>query len=90
MKSWHGIKHFDHDKAVLKTNLKLFHQTKGGSRRGNWGDHPPKDYESNFMHHDFVQLGKQHSRYNKDILPSIVLSQPCCEDYFMSFTVVNP
>jgi len=31
----------------------------------------PKTYESNFIHHDFVQFGKQHSRY-KAILPSIV------------------
>ena len=39
---------------------------------------PPKTYESNFIHHDFVQFGKQHSRY-KAILSSIVLSQQCCE-----------
>ena len=32
-----------------------------------WDDRPPKIYESNFIHHDIVQLGKQHS-------PSIVLS----------------
>jgi len=36
-----------------------------------WGDRPPKTYESNFVHHDFVQFGKQHSRY-KVILPPIV------------------
>jgi len=34
----------------------------------------PKAYESNFIHHDFVQFGKQHSRW-KAILWSIVLSQ---------------
>ena len=49
---------------------------------------PPKTYESNFSHHDFVQFGKQHSRY-KASLPSIVLSQQCCEVYFISLTVVN-
>jgi len=38
---------------------------------------PPKTYESNFIRHDFVQFGKQHSRY-KAISPSIVLSQQCC------------
>jgi len=48
----------------------------------------PKTYESNFIHHDFVQFGKQHSRY-KAILSSIVLSQQCCEVYFISLTVVN-
>jgi len=61
---------------------------RGGSKGGDWGDRPPKTYESNFFHHDFVQFGKQHSRY-KAILPSIVLSQQCCEVYFISPTVVN-
>jgi len=33
--------------------------------KGDWGDRPPpKTYESNFIHHDFLQFGKQHSRYN--------------------------
>jgi len=35
---------------------------------------PPKTYESSFFHNDFLQFGKQYSRY-KTILPSIVLSQ---------------
>jgi len=35
---------------------------------------PPKTYESNFIHHDFVQFGKQHSRF-QTIFPSTVLSQ---------------
>jgi len=26
--------------------------------RSDWGDRPPKTYESNFIHHDFVQFGK--------------------------------
>jgi len=30
--------------------------------RGGGGSPPPKTYESNFIHHDFVQLRKQHSR----------------------------
>ena len=47
-----------------------------------------KTYVSNFTHHDFVQIGKQHSWY-KAILSSIVLSQPCCEVYFIFLTVVN-
>ena len=39
---------------------------------GDWGDRP-KTYEKyNFIHHDFVQLGKQHSRY-KAIVSSIAL-----------------
>jgi len=50
---------------------------------------PPKTYESNFIHHDFVQFGKQHSRY-KVILSSIILSQQCCEVYFISLTVTKP
>jgi len=49
---------------------------------------PPKTYESNFFHYDFVQFGKQHSRY-KAILSSIVLSQQFCEVCFISLTIVN-
>ena len=48
----------------------------------------PKTYESNFIHHDFVQFGKQSSQF-KAILPSIVLSQQCCDAYFTSLTVVT-
>jgi len=40
---------------------------------------PPKRYESNFIHHDFVQFGKQHSRY-----------KAICDVFFISHTVVNP
>jgi len=53
----------------------------GRIKRG--GDRPPKTYEINFIHHDFVQFGKQHSRY-KAILPSIILSQQCCEVCFIA------
>jgi len=52
------------------------------------GRSAPKTYESYFFRHDFVQFGKQHSRY-KAILPSIVLSQQCCEVYFISLTLGN-
>jgi len=32
--------------------------------RGDWAiAPPPKTYESNLIHHDFVQFEKQHSRY---------------------------
>jgi len=48
----------------------------------------PQTYESNFIHHDFVQFGKQHWR-SKAILPFIGLSQQCCKVYFISITVVN-
>jgi len=46
----------------------------------------PKTYESIFIHPNFLQFGKQHSRY-KPILSSIVLSQQCCEVYFFSLTI---
>jgi len=55
---------------------------------GEWRDCPPKNYESNFFHHDFVQFGKHHSRY-KAILQSIVLSQQCCDVYFIFLVVVT-
>ena len=67
-------------------------RSRGGSRVGNWGDSPPppKTYESNFIHHDFVQFRKRHSRY-KAYSSSIVLSQQCCEVCFISlYTVVKP
>ena len=40
---------------------------------GDWGHRPLKTGESNLIHHDFVQFGKQHSRY-KAIVSSIVWS----------------
>jgi len=56
----------------------------------NPGDHhPPENQRMNFIHHDCVQFGKQHSQY-KAILSSIVLSRQCCEVYFISLTVGNP
>jgi len=50
---------------------------------------PPKTYESNFFHHNIVQARKQHSRH-KASFSFIVLSQQCCEVYFISFTVAKP
>jgi len=47
------------------------------------------ELESIFIHHDFVQFRIQHSRF-KVILSSIVLSQQCCEVYFISLTVAKP
>jgi len=43
----------------------------GAQGRIQGGDRPLKTYESIFFHHDFVQFGKQHSRY-KAMLLSIV------------------
>ena len=59
----------------------------GADTRGQLWRSPP--YESNFIHHDFVQLRKQHLQY-KAILLSIVLSQQCCEVYLISLIVVKP
>ena len=50
---------------------------------------PPKIFESNFFHHDFEHFRKQHSLY-RAIFLSIVLSQQCCDVYFISLTVVSP
>ena len=52
---------------------------RGGSS-GGWRSHHPKTYGSNFIHHNFVQFGKQHSLYTASLL-SIVLSQQCCGKY---------
>jgi len=41
----------------------------------------PKTYESNFIHHNFVQFGKQHSRY-KAILCSLLF----CHNSFVKYT----
>ena len=49
---------------------------------------PTPPYGSNFIHHNFVQFGKQHSRH-KGILLSIILSQQCCEVYFISLAVAK-
>jgi len=50
------------------------------------GYRPLETYESNFIHYNFAQFEKQHSRY-KDISPFIVLSQQCCEVCFISRTL---
>jgi len=50
---------------------------------------PSKTYENNYIHHNFVQLRKQHSRY-KATLSSIILSQQCCEAYLISLAVAKP
>jgi len=49
-------------------------------------DRPPRTYESNFIHHDFHNSEKEHSRY-KAILSPIVSSQQFCEAYFIPLTV---
>jgi len=41
---------------------------------------PPKTYESNIIHHDFVQFGKQHSRYTV---------QPLCRPLLCHSSVVK-
>jgi len=43
----------------------------------------PTTYESNFIHHDFVQFGKQNSQYKANF-PFTVLSQQFCEVCFIS------
>jgi len=53
-------------KKIYQTLLKI-----RGYPGGRLGDRPPKTSENNFIHHDFLQFGKQHSRY-KAILSSIV------------------
>jgi len=45
--------------------------------------------ENIFIQHDFVHVRNKHSRF-KVILSSIVLSQQCCEVYFVSLTVAKP
>jgi len=36
------------------------------------GDRPPKTYESNDVHHDFLQFGKQHSQYKQNRRQKVV------------------
>jgi len=66
----------------------------------------PKTNVTNFIHHDFLQFGNQRIKTNssnsldmlelsqcsrfKVILSSIVLSQQCCEVYFISLTAEKP
>jgi len=46
----------------------------------------PKTYESNLIHHNFVQFGKKHSRDEVISSSCIVLSQQLREAYFISLT----
>ena len=51
----------------------VYLKSRGGSRVG---DFPPKTYQSNFFHYEFVQFRKKVFGVGyKAILPSIVLSQ---------------
>jgi len=43
---------------------------RSGSSGGDWDDRPPKSFDSNFLHDNFVEFGKQHSRY-KAIFPPL-------------------
>jgi len=52
----------------------------------DWGDRPYKTCESTFVHNDFVQAGKHHSRCTV-VWPPTVLSEQCCKEYFISPTV---
>jgi len=70
-------------------HILLNSRARGQIQGGYWGDLPPKTYENNFFLHDFVQFGKQHSRFEA-ILSFIVLLEQCSQVYFISFTVVNP
>jgi len=49
---------------------------------------PPKTYESNLIHHNFVQFGKQLLWY-RVISSSIALSQQFCKAYFIFLTVAK-
>jgi len=60
---------------------------RGGSRGGDAP--PPKTYESNYIHRDFLQFENQHSQYKAN-LSSIVLLQQYCEGHFIPLTVVKP
>jgi len=52
------------------------------------GDYPTKTYESNFIHHNFVQFGKQHLRHEA-ILSSNVSPQQGCKVHFISLAVAK-
>ena len=62
---------------------------RGGSRGAIAPIVPPKTYETNFIHDDFLQFGKQHSRH-KAFSSSPVLSQKCCEVYFTTLAIAKP
>jgi len=49
----------------------------------------PTTVESHFIHHNFLQFGKKHSRY-KIISSSTVLSNQCCGVLFIALTVAKP
>ena len=72
---------------ILSSMTKIFDHVVSGANPGGAtaAAAPPKTYESNCFHHDFVQFGKQHLRY-KAIFPSIVSSQQSCEIFFITLT----
>jgi len=51
------------NQAIAPRNFQKHILSRGGSRWAVGAIAPPKAYESNIIHHNFVQFGKQHSRY---------------------------
>jgi len=83
---WKQCTRFGFYCQVQTTKIACCHQ--GRDQGADIGQSSPTTYESNFIHHDFVQFGKQHSWY-KAILLSSILSQQCCEAYFIFLTVAK-
>jgi len=95
-KNWHSAHLWSHLRCSEQVNRipqeKLTRQLVGLRRGADPGERFGRSLLLKLMkitiHHDFLQSGKQHSRYKAN-LPSIVLSQLCCEVYFIPLTVVN-
>ena len=49
----------------------------GADPGGDWGDRPPKSYESNFIHHDFINSEKNIAINPFSPAPSKILAQVC-------------
>jgi len=58
-------------KRISGVDLTIITVTTGANARGG-GDRPFKTYESNFIHHDFVQFGRQHSQYKANLASSVI------------------
>jgi len=54
------------DALYTCTRRELRYTQKGQWQVQKWAIAPSKTYESNFIHHDFVQFGKQHIKTNSE------------------------
>jgi len=80
-------------RAVFALSAQLRNYAVPGAGPGGWAIEaivPPKTYESNFIHHDFVQFGKTEFMIRSHFAVRCFVTVVLQSLYFISLAVVNP